>query len=91
MDKRKLLLALAQRMIDKQISDNKLESAQEIQLYLNILEYQEKYHECLEFLNTPLCQKLFPEAPVAMKLELMKKLKKWPEINILLKQLLTER
>ena len=90
-ERRKLLLALAQKMVEKQITENKLESAQEIQLYLRILEYQEKYQESLDFLNTSLCQKLFPGVPIATKIDLMKKLKKWPEINILLKDMLKEK
>lgn len=85
-----MLLSLAQRMIDKTISEDKLDAEQEVQLYLSILEYQEKYEETLEFLEGPICDKYFPGAPVSMKIELYKKLKKWVDLNQLIKKLLQE-
>ncbi|XP_030374579.1 phagocyte signaling-impaired protein [Scaptodrosophila lebanonensis] len=87
-EKRKLYLALAQRMVDKHIKEGKLETEQEAFLYLHILKLQNKYEEAWEFLNGELCAKLYPGAPVSMKFELLKELGKWQELNTLLMQLL---
>uniref|UniRef100_A0A182JR70 Phagocyte signaling-impaired protein n=1 Tax=Anopheles christyi TaxID=43041 RepID=A0A182JR70_9DIPT len=88
--KAQLLLALAQRMVDKFIAENKLEGAQEAQLYLQILQEQHKYSEAYEFLQGALCQKLYPGAPVYLKIDLLKQLNKWGELNRLLKELLLQ-
>ncbi|XP_053658004.1 phagocyte signaling-impaired protein [Anopheles marshallii] len=88
--KAQLLLALAQRMVDKFIAENKLEGAQEAQLYLQILQEQHKYDEAYEFLQGALCQKLYPGAPVYQKIDLLKQLNKWGELNRLLKELLLQ-
>ncbi|XP_049535550.1 phagocyte signaling-impaired protein [Anopheles darlingi] len=88
--KAQLLLTLAQRMVDKFIVENKLETAQEAQLYLQILQEQSKYREAYDFLNGALCQKLYPGAPVFVRIELLKKLDKWDELNRLLKELLLQ-
>lgn len=88
--KAQLLLTLAQRMVDKFIAENKLETAQEAQLYLQILQEQSKYREAYDFLNGALCQKLYPGAPVFVRIELLKKLNKWDELNRLLKELLLQ-
>lgn len=85
-----LLLSLAQRMVDKLIAENKLEASQEVQLYLQILQYQEKYQEMLTFLEGPVCTKLYPGAPHSIKIEILKKLQKWADLNKLMKQLLAE-
>ncbi|KAL9698055.1 hypothetical protein quinque_001496 [Culex quinquefasciatus] len=86
--KSKLLLSLAQRMVDKLIAENKLEASQEVQLYLQILQYQEKYQEMLEFLEGSVCQKLYPGAPHSIKIDLLKRLNKWGDLNKLMKTLL---
>uniref|UniRef100_A0A2M4AKV0 Phagocyte signaling-impaired protein n=1 Tax=Anopheles triannulatus TaxID=58253 RepID=A0A2M4AKV0_9DIPT len=88
--KAQLLLTLAQRMVDKFIAESKLETAQEAQLYLQILQEQSKYQEAYDFLNGALCQKLYPGAPVFVRIELLKKLNKWDELNRLLKELLLQ-
>uniref|UniRef100_W8AQU8 Phagocyte signaling-impaired protein n=1 Tax=Ceratitis capitata TaxID=7213 RepID=W8AQU8_CERCA len=88
--KTKIYLALAQRMVDKMINENKLESEQEVFLYLHILRLQEKYKEAYEFLNGALCEKLYPGAPVYMKIDLLKQLNMWKETNSLLKDLLKD-
>lgn len=87
-EKRKLYLALAQRMVDKHIKEGKLETEQEAFLYLHILKLQNKYQEAWEFLTGELCAKLYPGAPVSMKFELLKELGNWLELNKLLQQLL---
>lgn len=89
-DKAKLLLALAQRMIDKLIQEDKLDAEQEVELYLNILKYQNKYEEALVFFDGDLCQRLYPGAPVTIKIDLLKLLKRWAELLVLLQKLLED-
>ncbi|KAH8310732.1 hypothetical protein KR044_002767 [Drosophila immigrans] len=87
-EKRKLYLALAQRMVDKHIKEGKMETEQEAFLYLHILKLQNKYLDAWDFLTGELCAKLYPGAPVSMKFELLKELGNWKALNELLKQLL---
>lgn len=87
-EKSKVLLALAQRMVDKLIKEDKLEAEQEVELYLSILKYQEKCVDALEFFDGELCQRLFPGVPVTYKIEMFRNLKRWPELYELLKKLL---
>lgn len=89
--KRKLSLELAQRMMEKLINDNKLDAEQEAQLYLIILDQQEKYAEQLEFLDGTTGKKVYLGAPIEMRIKLMRNLKQWPELNVLLKSLLKEQ
>lgn len=77
-------------MVDKMIQENKLESEQEAFLYLHILQLQENYKGALEFLNGPVCEKVYPGAPIYLKINLLKSLKMWSECNELLKKLLKE-
>ncbi|XP_055695660.1 phagocyte signaling-impaired protein isoform X1 [Lutzomyia longipalpis] len=88
--KKKVLLTLAQRMVDKLISEEKLDAEQDVQLYISILQYQEKYQEALEFLEGPVCKKLYPSAPVSIKIDLLMCLSKWVDLNLLMKQLLDD-
>lgn len=85
-----LLLALAQRMIDKLIQEDKLDAEQEVELYLNILKYQEKYEEALKFFDSDICKRLYPGAPVTIKIDLLKLLKRWTELFTLLQQLISD-
>lgn len=78
-------------MIDKQFSENKIDAEQEVQLYLSILKHQRKHDEALEFLEGDLGKKIYPGAPVALKIELLKSLERWGECNVLLKDLLREK
>ncbi|XP_055382876.1 phagocyte signaling-impaired protein [Condylostylus longicornis] len=87
-EKRNLYLSLAQKMVEKMITENKIDGEQEVQLYLSILHYQKKYAEAFSFLEGPTCQKYFPGAPVSLKINLLKLLGKWAELNQLLKNLL---
>lgn len=86
--KSKLLLSLAQRMIDKLINDDKLDAEQDVQLYINILNYQEKFDNCIRFIDGPVCLKFYPGIPITMKIDLLKKVNRWAEVNIILKELL---
>lgn len=89
--KRKLSLELAQRMMEKLINDNKLDAEQEAQLYLMILDQQQKYAQQLEFLDNATGQRIYPGAPVEMRIKLMRNLKQWPQLNSLLKTQLKEQ
>jgi N-terminal acetyltransferase B complex non-catalytic subunit len=84
------LLLLAQRMVDKIIEGKKIEAEQEVQLYLNILEQQEKFEETLTFLETETCKEHFPGAPISIKIELLKKLGRWAELKRIVEELLVE-
>lgn len=88
--KSKSLLLLAQRMVDKMIDGKQIEAEQEVQLYLNILEHQEKYEETLKFLDSDVCQQHFPGAPITIKIELLKKLQQWNQLKEIMQELLTE-
>lgn len=88
--KSKSLLLLAQRMVDKIISGGKIEAEQEVQLYLSILEYQEKYEDTLKFLESDVCTEHFPGAPISIKIELLKKLKNWNQLKSIMEELLIE-
>lgn len=89
--KSKVLLALAQRMIDKFIGENKLDVEQEVQLYITILRYQDKHQEALDFLQGDLGRRLYPGAPISLTIDLMKSLKMWPKLNVLMKELLIDK
>lgn len=90
-EKGSLLLALAQRMVDKLIKEEKLDAEQEVELYLSILKHQGKFEDALAFLDSDLCQKLFPGAPITIKIELFKSLKRWKDLVELLEGLLLEK
>lgn len=89
--KSKVLLTLAQRMIDKLIGENKLDVEQEVQLYITILRYQDKHQEALDFLEGDLGKRLYPGAPISLTIDLMKSLKMWSKLNVLMKELLVDK
>lgn len=89
--KKKLSLDLSQRMMEKFINEDKLDAEQEVQLYLIILEHQHRYQEQLDFLDSTIGQKIYPGAPVELRVKLMKQLGQWAQLNILLKRLLREQ
>lgn len=88
--KSKSLLLLAQRMVDKMIDGKQIEAEQEVQLYLNILEHQEKYEESLKFLESEVCKQYFPGVPITIKIELLKKLQLWSQLKEITQELLIE-
>ncbi|XP_017771958.1 PREDICTED: phagocyte signaling-impaired protein [Nicrophorus vespilloides] len=87
--KKSLLLSLAERMIDKLIQENKLEAEQEVQLYIMVLEAQEKYDKVLEVLDSNFGTKLSGDLP-QLRLVYLKHLNRWPDINVLCKKILSE-
>ncbi|XP_076254077.1 phagocyte signaling impaired [Rhynchophorus ferrugineus] len=88
--KRSLLLNLAERMMQKLIDDNKMDAEQEVQLYIIVLDLQQKYDRILDVLNGCLSQKLQCSNIPNMKLSFLKKLGKWQQVNILCKSILNE-
>lgn len=84
------MLSLAERMIDKIIAEEKIDAEQEVQLHLSVLQYQDKFQETLDFLEGPICAAFYPGAPIAIKIELYKKLNRWDDLNKLMKKLLLE-
>lgn len=89
--KSRLLLALSERMVYKFILEDKVTAEQEVQLYLNILQYQEKYKEAITFLEGSTCKRLYPGAPITLNVTYLKEMKEWPKLNKLLKSLLLEK
>lgn len=75
-------------MVDKFINENKLEAEQEVQLYIMILQLQNKHTEALEFLECPLGRKLMPGALPQASLPFLVQLEKWNKLNILCKELI---
>lgn len=90
--KRQIYLTLAQRMIDKVILENRLESDQELYLYLQILRHQEKHQQALDFIEDSNngYEKLCLNVPIDFRLKLYKDLHKWCESQTLLKELLCQ-
>ncbi|KAB0791042.1 hypothetical protein PPYR_02842 [Photinus pyralis] len=88
--KRGVLLSLAERMIDKLIAESKLDAEQEVQLYLMILELQDKLEEALQVLNGPLGDKLVCSSVNLYKLPYLTKLRKWSDVNLICKGILIE-
>lgn len=89
-EKRKLYLSLAEKMVFKIISENKIEAEQEAQLYIKILSEQGKFKEALDFLDSPTALKHFPGAPTSIRIELLRNLKEWTTLKGFLEKLLKE-
>ncbi|XP_066144404.1 phagocyte signaling-impaired protein [Euwallacea fornicatus] len=88
--KRTLLLSLAERMMKKLHDDNKIDAEQEVQLYILVLNLEEKYEDVLELLNGPLGGSLQALNLSQVKLEFATKLKDWRRVNSLCKLILQE-
>lgn len=87
--KRKVLLALAERMVEKLITENRIEAEQEVQLYLMILELEGKFKEALNILDSPLGTKLMNGPNGQTRIPFLIKLNKWKELNVICKEILT--
>ncbi|XP_056635137.1 phagocyte signaling-impaired protein [Diorhabda sublineata] len=87
--KRELLLSLAERMFNKLLNDNKVDAEQEVQLYIIILNLLEKYEDILNVLNGPLATKLQCTNIPQTKLEYLRKLNRWSEVNLICKGILS--
>ncbi|XP_059486390.1 N-alpha-acetyltransferase 25, NatB auxiliary subunit [Neocloeon triangulifer] len=89
---RSVVLPLAERMVVKMVEQGKVEAEQEVQLYLMILEMQDKIKEALEVLNGPLGEKLVSNLGLihTKKAALLARINCWKEAHLLYKQLLRE-
>lgn len=87
---KQMLLPLAERMTEKFVTENRIEAEAEVQLYLMILEQQEKYDKAIEVLEGSLSDKLSPYQDILQKrkAEFLIKLQKWPEANRAYKKLI---
>lgn len=84
-----LQLPLAEKMVKKFVDENKIEAEQEVQLYLLILEMQNKLEEALSVVEGPLGDMLLSYIAVPTKrIELLVKLQSWKRANVEIKLLL---
>lgn len=90
-EKQLVLLALAERMVEKLVRHGKIEAEQEVQLYIMILEMQGKLKEALDVVEGPLGEKLQSYIVVPIKrVDLLMKLGRWKEANVTIKKLLRD-
>lgn len=88
---RMVTLPLAERMVQKFIDEGKIEAEQEVQLYLLILEKQEKYKEALEVVEGPMGDRLISYVTVPQKkASLYVKLRRWKDSIVISKSHLRE-
>ncbi|KAK9512997.1 hypothetical protein O3M35_001291 [Rhynocoris fuscipes] len=83
-----LLCSLAEKMLEKFINEDKIESEQEILIYLTSLELQGKTERGLEVLNGPLADKLEPYIVLNKRVNFLIKLGKWQEVNEIIRSTL---
>lgn len=84
-------MSLAERMFHKLIVEDKIDAEQEVQLYLMILDRLEKYEDILIILDGPLGTKLQCSNIPQNRLQYLKKLKYWDDVNLTCKGILIER
>ena len=58
--KRKLLLTLAEKKVDKMVNEKKIEAEAEVELLLMILEKEEKYEQMIQVMEGPLGARFLP-------------------------------
>ena len=90
-----MLLPLAERMIAKMAKEKKMEQEQETHLYLMVLELQKKFQEALNILDGPVGKQLedktsYWELCNTKKIDYLKKLQKWEQVNSLAKDVLQQ-
>ncbi|XP_076363781.1 phagocyte signaling impaired isoform X2 [Tachypleus tridentatus] len=85
-----MYLPLAERMTKKFVQEDKIEAEAEVQLYLMILNLQDKFEEALDVLDGPLGEKVVSHLDVLprKRAELLTKLERWPEVNSTYKKLI---
>ncbi|KAF6206659.1 hypothetical protein GE061_017895 [Apolygus lucorum] len=83
-------IALVHRLMEKFVTDDKIESEQEVLTYILVLEMLEKYEEALIALNGPLSSKLEPSTVMNKKLDILVKLKQWEQVHSQLEDMLFE-
>lgn len=75
-------------MVDKFITENKMEAEQEARLYIMILELQEKWEDIVKFIESPLYSQLVPGSTAQACIPYLKKLGQWRRLNLVCKELL---
>ncbi|ERL95051.1 hypothetical protein D910_12321 [Dendroctonus ponderosae] len=89
--KKTLLLNLAERMMKKMVDDKKIDAEQEIQLYIMVLGLLGRNEEVIALVESPLGEKMqFPNSQM-VKLNVCAKLERWQQVNIICKNILSER
>uniref|UniRef100_T1IFP7 N-terminal acetyltransferase B complex subunit MDM20 homolog n=1 Tax=Rhodnius prolixus TaxID=13249 RepID=T1IFP7_RHOPR len=83
-----LLCSLAEKMLEKLINEDKVETEQEILIYLTSLELQGKTERALEVLDGPLSEKLEPYIVLNKRVNFLIKLGKWEKVNEIIMQTL---
>lgn len=78
-------------MFHKLINEEKIDAEQEVQLYIMILDHLEKYEEILTILDGPLGAKLQCTNIPQNRLQYLRKLKYWEDVNTICKAILIER
>lgn len=78
-------------MFHKLINEDKIDAEQEVQLYIMILDQLGKYEEILAILDGPLGTKLQCSNIPQNRLQYLKKLKRWTDVNLICKSILLER
>lgn len=78
-------------MFHKLINEDKIDAEQEVQLYIMILDHLEKHEEILTILDGPLGTKLQCANIPQNRLQYLRKLKYWEDVNLTCKTILTER
>lgn len=78
-------------MFHKLLAEDKIDAEQEVQLYLMILDRLGKYDEILTISDGPLGAKLQCSNIPQNRLQYLKKLKRWEEVNVTCKMILLER
>ncbi|VVC97784.1 unnamed protein product [Leptidea sinapis] len=86
--KKGILLTLAQRMVENFIEEKKMEAEQEARLYIMILKMQEKWEKILDFIESPLYEKLVPGSRAQACIPYLIQLGQWRRLNLLCKDLL---
>ncbi|KAI5724305.1 hypothetical protein M8J77_000997 [Diaphorina citri] len=82
-----ITLPLAERMVKKFIDENRIDAEQEVQLYVIILEMQQKYQEVLDLLASPLGNMLQSYYTASQKkIDTLIAMKQWDQVNLYLKQ-----
>ncbi|XP_054259065.1 N-alpha-acetyltransferase 25, NatB auxiliary subunit [Macrosteles quadrilineatus] len=84
-------LPLAEKMVMKFVKDDKIEAEQEVQLYLMILEMQNKLEDAIQVVEGPLGEMLHSSLTVPTKrVELLMKMECWSRANVEIKKILID-
>lgn len=85
-----VVLRLAEKMVEKHVTEKKMESDQEVLIYVIILEMQGRLKEALDVINGELGKKLEITTVINKRIDLLMKMEEWAEANELLKSALMD-